>query len=355
MSEIAARRMHRQHLWGPALASIDDVVRDFGAMQAQEFLPAKWSIAQRAAGITDSDVDAAFAAGTLLRTHVLRPTWHFVHTADIRWILAASAPRVHAVNGYYYRKTGVDDEAAARGRAVFARVLADGRQLTRAELAGHLAAAGMPLTGVPLAYMIIHAELEGMLVSGAMRGKQHTYALLDSRTSAAPPPDREEALAMLTRRYFACHGPATIKDYCTWASLTAGEARRSVASLGTEVRTEVVGERTYLFVPGASPPAAPPASPVIDLLQDYDEYVFGYLDSRDVMLRRGGPELPMPSRPRALLLDGVALGFWQHTATKSAVEVSTVLPRRLTAPESAAMQRAADRFGAFLGLPAAWH
>jgi hypothetical protein len=347
-----ARRMCRHHLWGPPLASVDEVIRAFGAMQAQEFLPAKWAIAQRSRA-TLADVDAAFAAGDLLRLHILRPTWHFVHAADIRWMLAASAPRVHAVNTHYYRQAGIDNDVVSRSRRVFAKVLGGGRQLTRKELGEHLATAGMPVTGGPLAYVIMHAELSGVLVSGAMRGKQHTYALLDDRVPAGPTPGRDEALAELTRRFFAARGPATIKDYCTWASLTVPEARLGIDALGGDLDRETIGGRIYWSTRARETVARPP-SPAIELLQDYDEYVMGYSESRDVMIGSAGPTAAVQARMRAMLLDGQLIGRWRHTATLGTVEVTALMPRRLTRAETAAMRAAVDRFGAFLGMPARW-
>jgi hypothetical protein len=356
VDDLVGRRMRSQHLWGPPLASVDEVVRGFGAMQAQEFVPAKWSIAQRATDVTEADVDDAFAAGRLLRTHVLRPTWHFVHADDIGWILCASAPRVHAANAYYYRQTGVDDEVARRSRAVFERVLGDGAQLTRRELAAELARAGLPQTGVPLAYVIIRAELDGVLISGAMKGKQHTYALLDARVPGRTTPDREEALGELTRRYYAAHGPATVRDYCTWASLTVAEARRGLDIIGGDMVSETIDDRTYwsLSADGAPPRRPPTRVPVVDLLQDYDEYVIGYFESRDVILAPGGPTDTLRARLRPVMLDGRLVGYWRHTLAGSAVEIETVDVPALTGARAAAMQAAADRFGAFLGRSARW-
>lgn len=124
------------------------MVTTLTAMQAQEFVPAKWAIAQRAGDIAESAVDTAFAAGEFLRTHVLRPTWHFVAAQDVSWLLALTAPRVHQLNAYYYRKFGLTDEVFTTSETVFRSALAGGHQ-TRAELAPLLAAAGLPTTGLP--------------------------------------------------------------------------------------------------------------------------------------------------------------------------------------------------------------
>jgi len=147
-------------------------------VQAQDFAPAKWAIGRRTKGATDVQLDRAYAAGTILRTHVLRPTWHFVLPADIRWLLAATAPRVQARNAFRYRQLGLDDATLERSGSLLGGALCGGRQLTRREAAETLTAAGIAVDGQRLAYVLMNAELNGVICSGAPRGSQHTYALL---------------------------------------------------------------------------------------------------------------------------------------------------------------------------------
>ena len=341
--------MSGQLLWGPPAASITDVLRHFGAVQAQEFLPAKWSLAQRVEGATDADVHAAFADGTVLRTHILRPTWHFVHADDIRWMLLASAPRVHAANASQYRQIGVADEVVLRSQAVFEDVLADGVPRKRTELARALAAAGLSVSGTPLAYVIMRAELDGVLISGA---EKDSYTLLDLRVPGAATIDRDAAVVSLVQRYFAGHGPATLKDFATWASFTITETRQALDALGDTVVSEEIDGRTYWSVPGSGNTPARPASPDITLLQDYDEYIVGYFDSRGVNMHPDGPDAALGPRVRALLLDGQVIGHWKHAIRNGRAEVTTLMSRAFTKPEAASLHRAVQRFGEFLGVPA---
>jgi hypothetical protein len=208
----------------------------------------------------------------------------------------------------------------------------------------------------------MRAELDGVLVSGAMRGKQHTYALLELRSPGPPDTDRDAALAELCRRYFGSRGPATINDLCSWGSLTVAEVRRGLAAIGDGVVEEQIGRRRYLSVPGSGNSGAgagdPPPSPTVDLLQDYDEYVVGYFESRDVMMGMDSPPAALqPSwqgvRVRPMLLDGRLIGFWRHVTTGSGVSIETFPTRPFTPDETDALERAAQRFGAFLGRPAA--
>lgn len=351
---IASLRLHNQHLWGTRLETPEGVVRWLAAMQSQEFAYARWSVAQRAKGATAIAIDQAFAEGAILRTHVIRPTWHFVSAADIRWILKISAPRVHALNAYYYRQTGVDASLSVKTNSLFAKSLEGGQQLTRKEMATVLQRAGITASGVRLAYVLMHAELNGVICSGALRGKQQTYALLEERAPQAKTLNRDEALAELTRRYFVSRGPATLKDYLTWSSLTAAEGKTGLEMVKGELVHEIIDGRTYWFA--ARSINARPRSPVVDLVQGYDEYVMSYSESRDVLFGPG----PEDARPldrtafyHAVLLDGRLVGgHWRHALEKGRAVIETQLDRPFDAAEMQALSSAVERYGQFLGMPA---
>ena len=345
--DLAVRRMHNQRLWGPPLEGPEAVVRHFGAMQAQESAIARWSIAQRAGGLDAATVDRAIADGTIVRTHVLRPTWHFVAAADLRWLMALSAPRVHAWNGHMYRQSGLADRLLARTGELLRGWLAGGAQLTRDEIAGRLASDGIPARGFELAYILMHAELEAIVCSGAPRGKKQTYAAFDLRVPPAPVLDRDAALAELTLRYFTSHGPATLKDFSWWSGLTMGDGRRGVEMAGARLTSEVVDGRTYWSAP--TPPGASPPSPRVDLVQGYDEDVVAYSESKDVFRSPGRDAIAKPFL-HAILLDGRVVGHWRAAVKRRAVEIETQLYRPLDAPERAALADAAERYGRFVGV-----
>lgn len=354
--DIAHRRMRNHHLWGTPLETAEEVLRWLAAAQAQEFGPAKWSIAQRAGGVSEAALAQAFADGAILRTHILRPTWHFVLPADLRWLLDLSAPRVHALNAYSYRRFGLDDELFARSNALLAEAVSGGRQLTRTELAAHLANAGITARGLQLGYILMRAELDAVLCSGALRGKQQTYASFDERVPPARALDREAALAELTRRYFTSRGPATLKDYLRWSSLTAPDGRRGLDLVKSQLERDVVDGRTYWFAASCpSAPGASPASPVIDLVQGYDEYIMSYSESKDV-LQVPGKTVAAPQAQgaftHALLLDGRVIGHWRPVRQERSVVIDTYLYRPLDRIGAQALDAAVERYGRFLGVPA---
>jgi hypothetical protein len=348
--EIAHRRMQTQRLWGAPLGGPEAVVRWLAAMQSQEFAVAKWSVAQRTDGADHAAVARAFADGAILRTHVLRPTWHFVLPEDIRWLLALTGPRVQALNRYYYRQAGLDDRLLARSNDRLARALEGGRHLVRTELAAALARDGIAVSGLALGYVLMRAELDAVLCSGAPRGKQQTYALFDERVPPATTRAGDEALAELVGRYFAAHGPATLKDFLWWSSLTATDARRGLDMVGSALESRRVDGRTYWLGPAAPP--ARPASPRIDLVQGYDETIVAYTESRDVLGVPGGVPVAAGDRPlflHAILLDGRLIGHWRHAPRRRSIAVETALHRPLDAAEARALDDALERYRRFWG------
>ncbi|MGH9175884.1 MAG: winged helix DNA-binding domain-containing protein, partial [Vicinamibacterales bacterium] len=252
---LLSQRLHTQCLAGTPFGQPEDVVQSLLGVQSQDFPGASWSVGQRVAKGAEANVRQEFDAGRILRTHVLRPTWHFVTPADIRWLVRFTAPRVHALNAHMYRKLELDEETFTRAHQVFGETLAGGNQLTRAELGALLAQNGIAPAGQRLAYIVMHAELETLICSGAMRGKQHTYALLDERAPRARPLDGDEALAELTRRYVTGHGPTTERDLAWWASLTLAQVRRGLDIVSAEFESvELDGQ---VFWHGPDPPAPP--------------------------------------------------------------------------------------------------
>ncbi|MDQ3998173.1 MAG: winged helix DNA-binding domain-containing protein, partial [Gemmatimonadota bacterium] len=311
---IALRRLVNQHLAAPTITTPAELVRALGAVQAQDYSGAKWGIGLRTRGVTDADVERAMTDGSIVRTHVLRPTWHFVAPADIRWMLALTAPRVKAATASYDRKLGLDDSIFRRTNAALTRALRDGTRLTRTELAHALRRARVDATGTQrLAHLVMRAELDGVVCSGGRRGKQFTYALLEERVPPAAPLDRDEALLELTKRYFATRSPATARDFAWWSGLTVGDATRGIQMAGPSLEREVVGDRAYWVDPSLRARSTTP--PTAHLLPNYDEYFIGFRDRgaigrrlQSVDLVTGGDALTA----YVVAVDGQLVGGWKR-------------------------------------------
>ena len=348
--EFIERRLRAQRLSAPMAADPAAVVGWFGAVQAQDYAGAKWALALRAPALTDAALDRALADGTILRTHGPRPTWHFIAPADIRMVLTAVAPRVHAASRALYRQFEVDAAVLAKSRRVLERTLGGLRFATRTDIAAALARAGIPAAGVRLAGIVMAAELDQVITSGPRRGKHFTYALLDERVRGVEAPSREDAMTMLASRYVASHGPVTIRDFVWWSGLTVGEARRAFDAVSPALRVETIDGTTYYSASTAPPRLKPGACAPVHLMPNYDEYFIAYRDR--------GPTAPLtpgakPADPFAHLLavEGRYAGGWRRTiGTKTATIAVTPLAR-LGTPHRAAIDAAGAHHARFLEFP----
>jgi hypothetical protein len=352
-SELIAARLHHQQLVRSTKRDPAEVVAWLGAMQAQDFSGAKWAIGLRAPACHESSIDEAFNAGQILRTHVLRPTWHFVAAADIKWLLSLSAPRVLANNAYYYKQLGLDKKVFDRSCAMMSRVLDGGEFKTRAELAIALKRAKVPADGLKLAYIMMHAELEGVITSGPRRGKQFTYALLDERAPKARVLDRDEALAELVKRYFASHGPATIRDFVWWSGLTAKDAEAGIAAAKPKLHQQTIDGRVYWGTPSR---AAAAKGCIAHLLPNYDEYLIAYKDRSPVVdSSRAAANIVARSNggfSHHLVIDGTLAGSWRREIKANSVMIEVAPYSKLTPAQTRAVMNAVDGHGEFLGMPA---
>lgn len=347
-ADILRRRLRHQGITGAGFRGPAAVVQAFGAMQAQEFAMACWAVGLRSSGSNERAVLAAFDAGEILRTHVLRPTWHFVAAADLRWILALSAPRVHALNAYQYRQLGLDAPRLRRAADVITRTLADNQPLTRTDLQTALARARLKFAGPALAYAIMYAELEGLICSGPRLGRQFSYALIESRTPSAKQLSREEALVLLARKFFATRGPATIHDFAYWSSFTVRDAREAASGLGEDFDTETIGGRTLIF-PRRLPSARQNASATF-LLPDYDEYGMSYRDRSALPHPAANPAVSLAFN-RMIVVNGHVAGSWRRTFRGARVHLEMKLSVPLSSRERSALDEAIARYTRFIDRP----
>jgi hypothetical protein len=356
--DIRHRRLQNQRISAAPFERPEEVVQWLVAVQAQDYFGAKWALGQRLQGATDDHIDRAFREGAILRTHLLRPTWHFVTPADIRWLLDLTAPRVDAVNATMYRRLGLDDALFRRSNAVLAKALEGGQQFTRDELRAGLQEAGInPGDGQRMAYIMMRAELDGIVCSGGRRGRQFTYALLDERAPQTKRPEREEALSELTRRYFMSRGPATVYDLAKWSGLTVADARHGLEGIKSQLEQAVVDGQTYWFSISAPSSILAPAernpSPKAYLLSVYDEYISGYKDRSAIMDAEVGAGLNALRNALSyiIVIDGRVVGSCRRILQKGGVIVETDNFIQLTEAEKRAIASAADQYGNFLGLP----
>lgn len=343
MAEPLHERLRAQHLTSAPLATAAEVVASLCAVQGQDHELAKWSLGMRMRGTTDAGVESAFARGDFLRTHVLRPTWHFVSPSDIRWLLALTGPRVLRQSAGQQKALELNTEVFRRAQHAITRELTGGRQLTRLALGEVLGSVGIRASGQRLAYIMMQAELTGLVCSGAMQGRQHTYALLDERVPATRPKDRTASLVEIARRFFLGHSPATLAHLCWWSGLTVRAAQEGLESARHGLDREVRRDGTEWWHAPVLPRVRR-AAPRGFLVPDYDEVLTGY---RDLGVPDHAPSSRAFARP--VILDGARIGTWRRTTTASSVSIELEVQSLKSEPHAHnAIEEAAHALGRFL-------
>jgi hypothetical protein len=352
MTKIARLRLASQRLTDSKFDNPTDVVRWFGGVQAQDFPFAKWGIGLRMNDPSDATVTDAFNRGEILRTHALRPTWHFLARDDFRWIMELTGRRVHQSNAALYRRLEVDDVVYRKARKLIMNALKDGNYLTRTELAAVLGTKGLVCAGQRMAYIAMRAELDAIICSGPLKGNKQTYALVDERVPTMAKLSFDEALTELARRYFTSHGPATLHDFAWWSGMTIAHGRRATEMLGADVASVHFDDKTYWMTAGLEP--ARFRSPVAHLLPNYDEHIVAYRDHQP-SLDPGAPDALKGwgngSTTHVVIRDGIAIGGWKRTADGDAPVARMYIRMPINDAERRAVGRAAAAYADFLGLP----
>ena len=336
-----------------------DAVRSFVAVQSQDYPGATWALAQRSGGPPQAAIDAAFDDGAFIRTHVLRPTWHFVAPEDLRWLLALTGQRLIRGAAHRHRALGIDSALIARAARVFERAIAEEGPQTRPELGAALGRVGIEADAGRLMHLIMWAEYSALLCSGPRKGKLQSYALLEQRIAPARPRERDEALAELAGRYVAGHGPVQDIDLAWWSGLSLGDARRGLSGAGDRVERTVLDDgRTFWSADGGSSSGSGGGNAAgdrtIHLLPNYDEMLVALRDRADGL----DPELPAWARTAeeifsyVILRRGRVIGQWTRSTGSGPLRL-TMEPRvPLDAGDRDGIVAEAERFAAFTGRPA---
>ncbi len=350
-SDIVQKRLENQQLTFAHFTHAEDVVNWFGAMQAQDFAAAKWAIALRTKNQTDHDIEQAFNEGKIIRTHIMRPTWHFVTPSVIRWLLALTSERVHAFNGYYYRQSGLDKAIFQKSNEIIRRTLQGGKQCTREQLRQELEKGEVPTKDLGLSFTIMQAELDGIICSGPRIGKQFTYMLLDDRVPNTKAISRDEALTELIKRYFQSHGPAQIQDFVWWSGLTVADAKKGIALVGRKLHKEEKEGKTYWWIDSSTQQVSP--SHECFLIPGFDEYFIAYKERSDVLDKKYAKHLNQGGGMvnGAIVVEGTMVGGWKRTFEKDHVVITTQLFENITASQQDALEKQAQRYGQFITMP----
>jgi hypothetical protein len=349
--DIAQYRLYQQQVAKTRFKTPGQVVSWLGALQAQDYAGAKWSIGLRLPNATDTDIEQAIAAKTIIRTWPMRGTLHFVAPEDVRWLLALLTPRIIAQTAGRYRQLELDNAIFARSKEVFTKALQGGKQLTRDEMQQLLERTNISTGGQRGYHILCRSAQDGLICFGAPRGKQQTFTLLDEWAPPTKHLERDEALVELARRYFTSHGPATIPDFVWWSGLTVTDARAGLEMVKAQLSRETVNGQTYWM--SSDRPASADDAPTTYLLPGFDEYLLGYKD-RTAVLEAVHAQKVTPGNNGVfnpiIVIEGCVVGTWKRIFKKDTVVIETAPFTPLSQAQSHAITVAAQRYGRYAGM-----
>lgn len=350
--DIAALRLHQQMISCQHLDTPEQLVAHLGGMQGQDLPGVKWSIGLRLPEAVEADINRAFDAGKIIRTWPMRGTLHVAAASDVRWMLSLTSPK--NLSGSQKRRDALelDDKTLARCHQVFAKTLQGGKQKNRDEMYAALEAVGISVEGQRGYHILWNAALHGLICLAAIRDKEQNYALLEEWVKPVQAKTRDEALAELAWRYFNSRGPATIKDFIWWSGLSATEARAGFEDIKTKLVAETVGKTTYWMSPDIS---LPKGNVSAFALPGFDEYILGYQD-RSAVLELQHAEKICPGGngmfASTIVIGGRVVGTWKRAIKKKGIVITVTPFVELSKAEQSAFKQAAERYAAFMGLPA---
>jgi hypothetical protein len=352
-SHLAALRLHNQQITQTSFTQPHEVVAWLGAAQGQDYSGALWSLGLRLPGSSEAQIEQALLDRTIVRTWALRGTLHLVAADDLHWLRDLLAPRVLARAAARLRQLELDEQTLAHSNRLIADAVSDGQPHSRTELLDRLEANGLATARQRGYYMLIVASWEGLIGQGVSVRNVPTFLGLDSRLPAGKRLTRAEALAELAGRFFASHGPATLKDYVWWSGLTTGEARTGLEEVKGQLAQETIAGQTYWLPPTLFAPDY--AEGTLYLLPGFDEYLLGYSDRSAVLdphyarrIAPGGNGVFHPT----IVSNGRVVGTWKRTIKKGGVLITAHPFSSLTPDAEEMFARAATKYGQYLGLPA---
>ena len=318
-----------------------------GAIQAQDYAMAKYAIGVRLKNFTDQTIEEAINNAHIIRTHVLRPTWHFVAAENIRWMLELTAQNLNKALASNNKRLELDDKTFTKANTIIEKLLRDGNQLTRKEIMVALEKKGIKTNDLRASHIMFRAETDLVVCNGTKREKQFTYALLDERVPFTKKLTKEEALSELALRYFLSHGPATLQDFTWWSGLSVADAKQGLELTKSKLISEKHKDDLYWF--SSDQNAQKTKTNQIVFLPSFDEFLISY-KSRYI-------SLDLQHAPQAFTTNGIfnpiivhnakVIGTWK-AQNKKEILIQPFFFNRPTEKQEQLCAKAATEFGRFM-------
>ena len=318
-----SQRLLAQQLVCPQFSSPHNVVDWMGTVQAQEYRMMRWAVGMRMKRPSAKAFEADYNAGRIVRGHLFRTTWQLVAGEDWRWMQELC--RANALRGMagWMKSNGVSIPEAEQEaiQQIFCDFLSQNRIALKADFAQAVKEKGITVDEHRLSYHIRLAEYSGLLCSGDLFPMKHSYALVEDKLSRQNPVLRDEALALLARKYFRSHGPATLEDFVWWTGMNISDCKAGVEAIQSELIEE--HWKGLVFYIHQNARARGFRSGTVTLLPSYDEYLIGY-KSRQVALHPVHAHRAHNSTGifwPVILLDGNVIGNWSMPGGKVQTEI----------------------------------
>ncbi|WP_428230853.1 winged helix DNA-binding domain-containing protein [Flavobacterium sp.] len=321
--EISHFRLVSQKLYKTSPNSPQEIVHYLGAMQAQDYAMAKWAIGSRC-NATEKEIEEAINSAQIIRTHILRPTWHFVAAEDIYWMLDLSAPQVKRFTNSAAKKYGYDLKKLDQTNLAIEKVLAGNNHLTRDEIMRELNIKKTSSDDFLSAAIMMNAELDGLVCNGKMKGKQITYTLLEERVSKPKTKlTKEEALSKLAQRYFESHGPATLLDFSWWSGFPPTTCKLAINAIELQLNSVEIENQIYWF--GKAIYYQTNFRESVHFLPAFDEILISYKTREaSILLEHQSKAFTNNGIFKPIILEnGKVIGTWKRTIKKDHAKIET--------------------------------
>ena len=347
--EVAEMRLHIQQVTSTKFSTAKELVSWMGAIKAQDYAMAKWAIGVRTMNSTQTDSDKAIDKGEIIRTHLLRPTWHFVSSADIYWMLELTAPQIRVLMRSRDKQLGLSESIYKKSNSIIRKAFTEGKNFTRDELISKLEKAKIATNEFRSGHFMLRAELDGIVCSGESIVNKPTYALLEQRVSAANTLCKEEALKKLALKYFMSHGPATLADFTWWSGLPVRDAKNALEMIQPRLLSETIAKQQYWFAANFFH-GTKTKSPAL-LLPAFDEFLISYkdrtvsiaLENHSKAFTTNGIFFP------TIVVNGRVKGFWKRSIKKDKILIEASPLKPFSATTKKLVNKAAKNYGKFIG------
>jgi len=350
LSNISTSRIQNQEITNHRFNLPLDLVSHMGAMQAQDFQMARWAIGLRLQHATDNLILEAYNSGEIIRTHLMRPTWHFVSSNDVYWMLQLTAPQIKTLSKSRNKQLELDNNIFKKSNVLLEKNLRNRANLTREELTYLYENANIRTNDNRLSHLLMNAELDGLICNGAQKGNKLSYALLEERIPVKKLLSREESLAELANRYFTSHAPATLRDFVWWSGLSVSDARNAIEMIKYDFISDTFNDEIYLFKDSS---VVNHREKSVHLLPAFDELLIGYRNRTATINENLNKKAISDNgifRP-IIVLNGQVVGIWKRETQKAKVVIEANLFCKVTAKEIELIVQEAEKQALFLAKP----